>query len=98
MKYREVVVCGVQVFSQQWGMAPGQIGCTAHLRKLQREDNGIWPSTLKVIAEGRSHSSNHILVTENLAQPFALCARCGAGTCDGQVGIITLIGAAPNGY
>lgn len=45
----------VQVFSQQRRMARGQIGCTAHLRKLQREDNGIWPSTLKVIAEGRSH-------------------------------------------
>jgi hypothetical protein len=30
----------------------GRIGCTAHLRKLQREDNGIWPASLKVVAEG----------------------------------------------
>ncbi|KAK9902627.1 hypothetical protein WJX75_000490 [Coccomyxa subellipsoidea] len=40
------------IFSQQRRVARGQIGCTALLRKLHREDNGIWPSTLKVIAEG----------------------------------------------
>lgn len=27
-------------------------GCTAAIRKLQRHDNGIWPATLKVLAEG----------------------------------------------
>ena len=45
----------MQIFSQQRRVARGQIGCTAHLRKLHREDNGIWPSTLKVIAEGDKH-------------------------------------------
>lgn len=45
----------MQVFSQQRRVVRGQIGCTALLRKLHREDNGIWPSTLKVIAEGDNH-------------------------------------------
>ena len=33
---------------------PGQrhVGCTACIKKLQRHDNGIWPATLKVLAEG----------------------------------------------
>ena len=59
------VKCAVQVFSQQRRMARGQIGCTAHLRKLQREDNGIFPSTLKVIAEGGSHPTSLFFLLEN---------------------------------
>jgi len=29
-----------------------RVGCTAGIKKVQRHDNGIWPATLKVLAEG----------------------------------------------
>lgn len=33
-----------------------RVGCTAGIKKVQRHDNGIWPATLKVLAEGGSLS------------------------------------------
>ena len=43
---------------------PGQrrVGCTACIKKLQRHDNGIWPATLKVLAEGALSASPWLLV------------------------------------
>ncbi|CAK0785554.1 hypothetical protein CVIRNUC_008764 [Coccomyxa viridis] len=31
-----------------------RVGCSARIKKLQRHDNGPWPATLSVIAEGAS--------------------------------------------
>ena len=61
---------------------PGQrhVGCTACIKKLQRHDNGIWPATLKVLAEG-AHPC-HCIRTAAFQQQAGLSLRHRSKTTD----------------
>ena len=46
---------GLQVLREEGQERPEgrrRVGCSARIKKLQRHDNGPWPATLTVIAEG----------------------------------------------
>ena len=48
-------VHGLQVLreeGQERAEGRRRVGCSARIKKLQRHDNGPWPATLTVIAEG----------------------------------------------